>query len=127
MCIRDSGRTVLTSDDEITDVLGAEVLHTVHEIVEFEALARNHPEAQTRAPALRMARGPLGGAQLAAATGVTRRAARGQLRAARELELPRRAEARVGKPLVLELLEKALVDAGALGLAVRLSLIHIWY
>src|ERR1700674_289057 len=109
---------VLAPDDEVADVVGQETLCTMHQVLELDALSARHPKAQARLASLRQARRALGGAQLAAGSGVARRAAGGQLRAPRQIQLELAAEARIRQPLAFEPLKVLLVERGALRLTI---------
>src|SRR5579871_1360969 len=115
----ESRGAVLPSDDEVPDLRRREYLRSVHEVHPLERRCRGHGEAQGGLEAACLALGALRGAQVAAGSGVARRLARHALKLARQLELLRRAVARVRPPLTFQLLEVAAIDIGALRLQVR--------
>src|SRR5207244_12300373 len=108
---------------EIADVVAEEALRAVHEVLEPHALAARHAKAQRGRGSLRLSMRAPGGGEITAGAGVARRLARGELRAARQFQLPRGAEARVDHLLTFEHRELPRVQRATLRLAVGYSLI----
>ena len=70
---------IRAAHDEIPDVVAQETLRPVHEVHEFDPLARRHPEAQGRSEPRGAFRGALRGGQMAAGARIPGRPAGGQL------------------------------------------------
>ena len=101
---------------EVADVGALEHLIAVHEVGERDAAAVRHTEPQRRLTALGEPCGALLRIELAAGAGIARRATGGELAAAADLDLERRAVAGVGATGGLELRERR----GVVGAARRL-------
>src|SRR5262249_6227372 len=115
--------TIGPAHHEIANVIALEALRSVNEIHELEPLTRWHGKAQRRRDTRGETPGALGLGELATGAPVARRAAGGELRTARELELQRRAEARIDCARTLERHQILCVERCALRLPVGPALV----
>ena len=110
-----------TPQDEIADVVGGEALGTVHHVIEFHAPAVGHAEPRRRRDALRALAHARFGGEFPAGSGITWRAAGGELRLARQIQLERRAVAGIREPAGIERGRMSRVDLAATRLPVFLA------
>ena len=112
------GAAVGAPHQEIADRRRLHRLRAAHQVIEAQRLRPGDRETQGGLAAGGYARRARSFVEPAAGPGISRRLAGRELRAARDLELGGRAEARVGVALALEALEESRVEARAFRLAV---------
>ena len=118
--LEEKRRTAIgAAHDEIADVVGPEALRAVDQIGELDGTLVRHPKANRGMPARIEACLHFRGGQFQACARVPRRTPGRELRAARDLQLFRRAEARIGQLALGQLCERLVVEFLAFALAIR--------
>jgi hypothetical protein len=110
--------SVSAPHDEVTDIVAGKLLRTAHEVAELYTPASRHAESQGRRQSTPTPLVALSFGQVAAGPRVSWRSPRGELRAARDVELEWRTKAGIGQALGLQSREMTGIDRTALRLPV---------